>query len=193
MPRHRRAQEGAHQKRCVKRRPLWVSLVIVLTLLVVNPDFSGAFSGPGSTHPLPHHSTSEPQTPAPVFPLPQPLRFPAQPYPLLAPFLFLAALGLWGIAWRRRKAAAISLTLILGFFAFETALHSVHHLSDPQKGAHCPVFSASQHITGAPAGTSDLCTPTLATEVAPSAGAERILPARFFRPDQGRAPPSLPA
>jgi hypothetical protein len=77
--------------------------------------------------------------------------------------------------------------------AFETAVHSVHHLSDPQNGAQCRVLSSSEHSKGAVAETSDLCAPAWAVEAPPSPRGESSLPSYFFRPDQGRAPPFLPA
>jgi len=104
---------------------------------------------------------------------------------------FLAALGLARATGRRRKATALFLALVLGFFALETAVHSVHHLSEHQNVAQCQVLSASQHVVGALAETSEISAPTLAAEPPPSVGTESILPACFFRPDRGRAPPSL--
>ncbi len=92
---------------------------------------------------------------------------------------------------REPKITALFLALALGVFALDTAIHSVHHLSEPQNAAQCPVLSASQHVVGALAETSEICAPTLASEAPPSVGTESILPARFFGSDQGRAPPSL--
>ncbi len=105
-----------------------------------------------------------------------------------------ATLGLAEATGRRRKATALFLALALGVFGLETAIHSVHHLSDispSQNAAQCPVLSASQHVVGALGETSEICAPTLASEAPASVGTESILPARFFGSDQGRAPPSL--
>ena len=186
-----RARERALQRSGAKSQCLLPCLVIILTLLFAGPALSWASLDHAVTPHLPVHSASAPLAGVPVSPSAQPVSSSGQPSPLLIPSLVLAAIGLWGILRRRRSPAAVALTLLLGFFAFETAFHSVHHFSDPQKGAHCPVFSASQHVTGASTGHSTLSTPTLAAEPAPSGGPKSILPSRLFNPDQGRAPPSL--
>jgi hypothetical protein len=92
-----------------------------------------------------------------------------------------------------RQIAMFGLILVLGTFTFGIAIHSVHHLSEPQKAAECPVFSASQHVTGALIEPGDLYTPALAiTRTSPGDGDAPTF-ARHFQPDQPRAPPSSPA
>ena len=86
------------------------------------------------------------------------------------------------------KATAISLALLLDFVAFESALHSVHHLSDPEEAAQCYVLAVSQHLTGVGAETPEVSTQLLAVEPPAPAGTERSL-RNLFRPDFGRAPP----
>jgi hypothetical protein len=46
---------------------------------------------------------------------------------------------------RWRRAAVLGLALIITLFAFNTAIHSVHHLFQPQPGTECPLLWASQH------------------------------------------------
>ena len=190
MNRRHRARERTPQRRSVRGQPHWVSLLIVLILLVACPGRSWGHSGAASGHGVSQDSTPGTQVPAHAVPQPQPPPLSAQPLLLLVPLLFLTAFGLWKIGWRWREAAALSLTLLLGLFAFQTGFHAVHHLSNPQTAAQCPVFSASQHITGVPAGTSNLFVPTLAPDPTPTVSTRSTIPARFFRPDQGRAPPS---
>jgi len=81
------------------------------------------------------------------------------------------------------------LVLALGTFTFGTAIHSVHHLSEPQKAAECPVFAASQHVTGALAGQCELYVPILATTDAPHGMDDAPSCAPCFQPARPRAPP----
>ena len=89
-----------------------------------------------------------------------------------------------------RKLGAISLALLLGFVVFESAVHSVHHISDPEEAAQC-VLAVSQHLSGVGAATPEVGTEPLALEAPAPAGTERSL-RNLFRPDTGRAPPPPP-
>jgi hypothetical protein len=60
-------------------------------------------------------------------------------------------LGVVGWAGRPRRLAAV-VALALAVFACETALHSAHHLDDPQQAEQCAVYAASLHVPGAGAG-----------------------------------------
>ncbi len=106
----------------------------------------------------------------------------------------LAVLGAVLVGARRvRKTGVLVLAFTLGFASVEVAVHSVHHLGDPEGAASCQVLSASQHVAGAIASPSHLSAPP-AVPVAPvSSGHDQILPARFSRPDEGRAPPATPS
>ena len=109
--------------------------------------------------------------------------------------LLLAALvpGLAVFAARRARATAIvTLALLVGIFGLESAVHSVHHASDPRSAASCPLFSASQHtqsdgvptpVTGIPTCTSE---PSLALDLSP------LVLLAVASPHEGRAPPVLP-
>ncbi len=88
------------------------------------------------------------------------------------------------------KATAIFLALLLEFLAFESSLHSAHHLSDPEEAAQCVVLAVSQHLSGVGAETSEVCTQLLAVEAPAPVRTERSL-LTLVRPDIGRAPPSL--
>src|SRR5512132_509488 len=65
-----------------------------------------------------------------------------------------AALG-FAAGWRyrarrrRRAVARLLLALLVALFGVETAVHSVHHLVDPQTAGSCAIFSASQHAPAA--------------------------------------------
>jgi hypothetical protein len=89
-----------------------------------------------------------------------------------------------------RRMAIFGLVLVLSTFTFGTAVHSVHHLSEPQKAAECPVFSASQHLSGTLAEPGDLYVPMLAIAVAFPGTCEAPTFTPYYRPAQPRAPPS---
>jgi hypothetical protein len=103
----------------------------------------------------------------------------------------LIGVGLAGGARRRRPAAIVLLALLVGLFGLESAVHSVHHFSDPDAAASCANFSASQNVSGACAESPDVAPPTRTTEPDPFAGAERTRPLPFFSSHESRAPPSL--
>jgi hypothetical protein len=46
------------------------------------------------------------------------------------------------------QTAALGLVLVLGIFTFGIAIHSAHHLWEPEKAGTCLMFSASQHVSG---------------------------------------------
>ncbi len=111
---------------------------------------------------------------------------PALAWYLPAVVALIAALG-----WRRpRRALVMTLVLLLCVFAFENALHSVHHGIDPKQQAACTVAAAAAHLA---AVQVDAIAPQpfmlllagRAVELAPAHS-----PTRFDSPDQGRAPPS---
>ena len=90
---------------------------------------------------------------------------------------------------RPRRTLVFALALILGIFAFESGLHSVHHGFDP-KPERCPLAAASQHLTAVTIDetlTAAVALPLVRVAIETTTTAP---PARFLRPDQGRAPPS---
>ena len=94
-------------------------------------------------------------------------------------------------AWHRpRRALVVALALLLCVFAFENALHSVHHGFDPRQQDECTVAVASAHLAAVQVddiGLSSVVLPVIGrAEGAPPASTL----ARFLSPDQGRAPPS---
>jgi hypothetical protein len=118
----------------------------------------------------------------------------AAPAPPALPWYLFAALAaalalVAGTLWRRpRGALVVALTLLLCVFAFEHALHSVHHGFDPGQ-EECTVAAASAHLAAVQVddlGLSSAVLPVIGpAEAAPPASTL----ARFLSPDQGRAPP----
>ena len=115
---------------------------------------------------------------------------PSVPLVFLLSMLIAVAMVRGMRQWR--GMAIFGLVLVLGTFTFGTAVHSVHHLSEPQKAAECPVFSASQHVSGTLSAAGDLYAPFLATAAAFPDTCEVPTFTLCFQPAQPRAPPSSP-
>jgi hypothetical protein len=102
------------------------------------------------------------------------------------------ALGAVALAIRRRprRAVVLALALVLLIFAFETALHSVHHLGGEQ-ASHCAVASVATHLSGLGVPSISLGDPVLRADGQMLAIAPRVWPAGPLRPVTGRAPPTV--
>lgn len=148
-------------------------LLVLLTLAISGLAFSPAqATTDGVDHALHHHS--------------------------LAVWISLALLALGGACLaaairRGRRVATLTLALLIALFGLESAVHSVHHLADPQAAASCAVLSASQHAPGTCVDIPDVGAPTWTAEPSPAGGTEIIRPLQAFGPPEGRAPPALPA
>ncbi len=90
----------------------------------------------------------------------------------------------------RGRVTALALSLALGFFTLETAVHSVHHLADPETAATCPVLSGSQHLSWGEAQAAATDAPPLCVAPAPLLRVEDAPQSLIYRPHQGRAPPA---
>ena len=101
-----------------------------------------------------------------------------------------------GLGWRRagslarRRAIAVALSLVLTVFTVETAVHSVHHLADPQAGADCSVLSGSQHLAWSGADLVATDAPPLDVTTAVPVRSDDGPWWQLHRPSQGRAPPA---
>jgi hypothetical protein len=147
-----RAQGGAVQLR------LWVTLVVGLAVILGSVLQAWAHSDPSATLLSGDISQRESQASEPLLPAAYPTSSAMHGASLsvillLITFTFTAVSMAQGI-WRWRRTIALGLVLVLGTFTFGIAVHSVHHLSEPEKAAECLVFSASQHASGT---LSDLC------------------------------------
>jgi hypothetical protein len=161
-----------------------VSWALLLTLVIL------AIAGPAAAHVVSPAVLSTTEAPAAIPVLSAAPAPPAVPWYLpavLASVLVLAAVTAWH---RPRQALALVLVLLLGVFAFEDALHSVHHGFDPRQQEECAVAAASAHLAAVQVddlGLPSIVLPVIArTDAAPPAST----PIRFLGPDQGRAPPS---
>ena len=111
----------------------------------------------------------------------------------------LLAIGLVvlaGLGWRRAgssargRAIAVALSLVLTVFTAETAVHSVHHLADPQAGADCSVLSGSQNLAWGGADLVAADSPPLDVTTAVPVRSDDGPRWQLHRPSQGRAPPA---
>jgi fumarate reductase subunit D len=103
----------------------------------------------------------------------------------------LLVLGAMVAVMRRwpRQALAMSFLLLLTIFAFENALHSVHHGFDAQQYKKCSVAAVSAHLA---AILVDGVVETAFVLLIARTPAESELPSpaiRLLGPDQDRAPP----
>ncbi len=90
------------------------------------------------------------------------------------------------------RALVFPLALVVGIFVVQTAIHSIHHLGDA-RAAVCPFFAAAHHIAGVGSEAPDLRMPTWAATRPAVIQAEIPPLARWFRTDDGRAPPASPS
>jgi hypothetical protein len=111
------------------------------------------------------------------------------PWALVAGLLAATSL----IAWRPRRALTLALVLVVGVLAFETGIHSTHHLDRADDAASCTVAGVSAQLS------ADLVDATLdvpraaRVEIPVVARPTPVVAARAVAPDAGRAPPALSA
>jgi hypothetical protein len=92
------------------------------------------------------------------------------------------------LARPRRLTAA--LVIILVILAFETGLHSTHHLNDPARASACTVAILAVHLVGSPVDnvSVDLIGSPAHRPISPEP--ERQVPHSRPAPHEGRAPPA---
>jgi hypothetical protein len=174
------------------RRRAWTTLVVALALLLGSPLLSWAHIDPPSPLPLDPVSQDEYHTPRPWLPSIQSMLPVIPRASLIFMGFLLASFALAQGMWQWRRAMALGLVFVLGFFTFGIAVHAVHHLDEPERASECPVFSASQHVTGTPGETCDLYVPALAIAGLSIVRFDAPTLAPYFHPAQPRAPPSRP-
>jgi hypothetical protein len=111
---------------------------------------------------------------------------------LWAGLLIIGGIGLGRlVACRPRgRVIALGLSLALGVLTLETAVHSVHHLADPETAANCAVLSGSQDLSWGEAQAIAADAPPLCVAPAPLLQAEDAPQSLIYRPHRGRAPPA---
>jgi hypothetical protein len=115
-----------------------------------------------------------------------------------SPFFLLAIVAALSVALlllrpSGRRVLALAFVAILTVLAFETALHSVHHLDEPDAGASCPVLTAGSQLNRVVPPVADLGlrpdAPVPLTGVDPA----WLLPFCGLRVPEGRVPPAPPS
>jgi hypothetical protein len=90
----------------------------------------------------------------------------------------------------RRRWALIGLSLMLSLVGFESAIHSVHHLTNPQAFDRCVVASSADHLAAVHVdGPTAMGIAVLSLDSTPPAPVTRADDARPA-PFAGRAPPA---
>jgi hypothetical protein len=167
-------------------------LLVLLATAMLPPD---ALAHRGSSAVALDPTSADPASAAPIPALAmERLDWSAAPTPVAVPWplmLTVAVLALIG-ARRPRPALAVALILVVAVFAFESGVHSVHHLGDRDRGEHCALAAVSQHLAGAEVDVVILVEnlPLTRQLAVTDALIERV---RLSGPDQGRAPPVAPA
>jgi hypothetical protein len=88
-----------------------------------------------------------------------------------------------------RHVLALGLAVLLSVTTFEVALHSVHHLDEPDAGASCPVLAATAELHGTSAPRMDVDVPGHPPERLVGLRLTEQLPVPAVRVREGRAPP----
>src|SRR5262245_62130363 len=94
----------------------------------------------------------------------------------------------------RRRAGPRSvwvLALLVAVFGFESAVHSAHHLGDPQGADTCTLFSGAKHVEAASSSVPDAGGGLRVTVPAAPVEADSARPPKTARTHEGRAPPTL--
>jgi hypothetical protein len=150
---------------------IWGTLVVVLAVILGSPLQTWAHSDPASTllsadASQADASQQECQAPQPRLPAAHPTSSAMRGAPLTVILFVFTAVAMAQGVWRWRRLTTLGLVLVLATFTFGSAVHAVHHLSEPEKAAECLVFSVSQHVSGTLDEPCDVHAPGLAVTTA---------------------------
>jgi hypothetical protein len=163
---------------------------VLVVLAILWFGMSGAF--PAAAHgpvvesiPAVEPAAAAEPTALPGWVLSAPPAGPELPWPALAVVVAATAL-----AWvRPRRTIALALVLLLAIFAFEDAVHSVHHGFDQTQASSCTVAAVGAQLIATAVDGADACEVILAlVALATSPGVTDPI-TRPASPDRGRAPP----
>ena len=165
-----------------------VLVVLAILWLGMLGAFPAAAHGPlvEMAPPVEPAPASEPAA-LPGWVLSAPPAEPGLPWPALAVVGAAAAL-----AWvRPRRTIALTLVLLLALFAFEDAVHSVHHGFDQAQAASCAVAAVGAQLSATATDGADPCEIILAIVALATPPSATDPVTRSASPDRGRAPPSV--
>jgi hypothetical protein len=191
MPHHVGPSAAARARGWAVHLCAWVTLGIGLAVILASPLQTWAHSDPALTLPSADASQQECQAPQPRLPATHPTSSAMRGAALTVILFVVTAVAMAQGVWRWRRTTALGLALALGTFTFGIAVHSVHHLPEPEKAADCLVFSASQHVSGTLTEPCDVHGSGLAVTTASPDNPD--VPAFILgcRSDLPRAPPSF--
>jgi hypothetical protein len=159
----------------MRRAPFVVALLLATAVLAVGAPASAHTPSRSAALALP--TLHEVLTAAPAE--------PAVPWTALA---LLVAIGIAGVS-RKHRVVAVTLVLVVGLFAFETGVHSAHHLGKADEAARCTVAWMSSQLSADTVDTVVHALPGPVLEATAPALASPALAERALAPDAGRAPP----
>jgi hypothetical protein len=173
----------------MSRRPPGAFPLLALSILLVLAAAESASAHPEST--LSVQSSALVTTPKSLTSSVPGLTHEPEPQ-AMAWALGVGLLAVAAVAWRRRRALVGSgLIVLLLVFAFEQALHSVHHGLDPGEAERCAIAAASAHMAGTtvdPVTTMDVTAPPAEERSPEPEPARPAVP--YPCPVQQRAPPA---
>jgi hypothetical protein len=189
--------------RAMRRRlPVAASLVLALLVLASGPGRveahkgprPGIADGPSAPAPVSAAAAAGPRAALDAISFEPAVRAwsaaataPAAPTALI----LLAALALLTLAHRPRQGFALTLVLVLACFAFESGVHSVHHLGEPRPLTQCSVAVASHQVSGTGVDLLAIDRTPADAGLLLATGLSTAQPSRLPSPHEGRAPPSL--
>lgn len=158
-------------------------LVAVAMLAVAAPVAAHPASPPEASPAPPAPGVAPPPAPAASTPgAPS-----AAPWMVVGALLVLSAAA--AVRRRPRAALVVALALLLTVFAFENALHSVHHGFDPKQSDECTIAAAAAQLAAVEVDTL-VESSVLPAVVGRATEPERSpAPIRLLGRVQGRAPP----
>jgi hypothetical protein len=191
MPHHVGPSAEARVQEWAVHLCVWVTLTVGLAVILGSPLQTWGHSDPALTPLSADTSQQACQAPQPRLPAAHPTSSAMRGAPLTVILFVVTAVAMAQGVWRWRRTTALGLVLALGTFPFGLAVHSVHHLSEPEKAADCLVFSASQHVSGTLAEPCDVHVARPAVTTASPDNPD--VPAFILRcrSDLPRAPPSF--
>ena len=164
----------------MRRAALSFTLLLAVALAAAAPAsaHTGARDGAVTVAPVVLHETI---TAAPAL--------PSVPWTALATLVGVAL----GLAARPRRALALTLAVVVALLAFETGVHSTHHLGRADEATHCLVAWMSAQLSADLVGAAIEASLALEPAATSPALATPDVPSRHIAPDAGRAPPTFSA
>ena len=162
-------------------------VVFIVAALLVGAAAPALAHRPPAAPPLPEAAGIVVPVPALTEALTSAVPDPAPPWAAMA----LIAVAALAAAWRPRRALALALVLVVGVLAFETGVHSAHHLGRADEAARCAVAGLATQVNADLVHTAFDAPPLDALETGITAPASPVVAARAVAPDAGRAPPVL--